>query len=332
MSELRVGIAGAGLIAGVHARAYGATVGVRVTAITDAVPGKAERLAADVGATAVASFDDLLECDLDIVSVCTPTPTHAQLAVAALDAGLNVLCEKPIGRTLADAHRIVTAAESAPGLLMVGHVSRFEPDHRRAKDLVGEGVVGELTMMSHSMTTSLPGWSQFGWLSDPELSGGPLVDLAVHSFDYLSWVNGSDAVRVHAVAADTAVGATTYALVHLRYANGAIARVETSWAHPASHGFKLAAELVGTEGRLSWDYDDLAEGFLHRAHGDTIRFDPLGELGYRAEIAAFVDAVLAGGPSPVSGGEGMAALRTSLAAVESVRTGETIDLTTWGLA
>jgi myo-inositol 2-dehydrogenase/D-chiro-inositol 1-dehydrogenase len=245
-------------------------------AIADPVPGKAERLAAEVGASTVESLAELVGCDLDILSVCTPTPTHAEIAIAALGAGLNVLCEKPIGRTVDDARRIVEAAESARGILMIGHVSRFELDHRQAKDIVEGGFLGDITMMSHSMTTSLPGWSQSGWLSDPELSGGPLVDLAVHSFDYLSWVSGSEVVRVHAVAADTPVGPATYAIVHLRYASGAIASVETSWAHPASHGFKLVAELVGTDGRLSWDYDHLAGGFLHRAQGETVRFDPLG--------------------------------------------------------
>lgn len=330
MSELKVGIAGAGLIAGVHMRAYAATDGVRVVAIADPVPGKAERLAAELGARAFDGIDDLLGADLDILSVCTPTPTHASLAIKGLQAGLSVLCEKPIARSLDDAHTIVEAAESAQGILMIGHVSRFEPDHRKAKDLVEGGYLGEITMMSHSVTTSLPGWSQFGWLSDTELSGGPLVDLAVHSFDFLSWVSGSQVVRVHAVGADTAVGATTYALVHLRYASGAIARVETSWAHPASHGFKLTAELVGTDGRVSWDYDHLAGGFLHRAEGDTVRFEPLGELGYHAEIASFVQAVRSGGPSPISGRDGLAALHTSLAAFESVRTGKTIDLTTLG--
>lgn len=329
MSDLRVGIVGAGLIGGVHGRAYGVTPGVRVVAVTDPVPGKADRLAAETGAQVVPDVEALLGSGLDIVSVCTPTPTHASLSIQALDAGLHVLCEKPIARSLGDARRLVEAAERARGLLMIGHVTRFEADHREAKRLVDEGHLGTVVMTSHSVTTSLPGWSQSGWLSDLELAGGPLVDLAVHTFDYLAWVTGSTPVRLHAVGADTAAGAATYALVHVRYASGAIAMVETSWAHPPSHGFKLAAELVGTEGRLSWDYDHLAGGFLHRAEGDTVRFDPLGELGFQVEIGAFVRAVRQGDPSPVSGRDGMAALRSSLAALESLQTGATIDLTSW---
>ena len=329
MRELRVGVAGAGLIAGEHVHAYAATPGVRVVAVADPVPDKAARLASTVGASVVADLDAILETGVDIVSVCTPPRSHAALTVQALQAGAAVLCEKPIARTLDDARRIVDASRDAAGIVMVGHVSRFEPDHRQAKQVVDAGHLGSVQMASHSMTTSLPGWSENGWLADIEESGGPLVDLAVHSFDYLAWATGSHPVRVHAVGADTAAGPSTYVLTNLRYASGAIGLVETSWAHPAAYGFKLRAELIGTEGRLSWDYDHLNGGTMYRTGGDTSWFDPLGDRGYLAEIGRFTEAVRSSGPSPVDAEEGLVALRTALAALESVRSGRTIDLTTW---
>jgi predicted dehydrogenase len=331
VSDLRVGVAGAGFIATAHVHAYAATPGVRVVAIADPVVAKARALASEVGAAAVADVDDLLAADLDIVSVCTPSPTHAALAVRALEAGLHVLCEKPIARTLDDARRIVAAGSTAPGVLMIGHVSRFEPDHRQAKDIVEAGHLGDIAMMSHSMTTSLPGWSEGGWFADPDQSGGPLVDLAVHSFDFLSWIAGSDPVRLHAVGADSAVGPNTYALVTVRYASGAIALVETSWAHPSSHGFKLRTEIVGTGGRLHWSYDDIAGGELFLADGASVRFDPLSDRGFHAELRSFIAAVRSGGPSPVPAAAGFTALRTALAAVESMATGTVVDLTEWGV-
>lgn len=327
-----MGIAGAGMIAGVHARAYAAMPGVRLVAVADPVAAKAERLAAEVGTEQPPDLDALLEADLDILSVCTPSPTHADLAVRALESGLSVLCEKPIARTLDDARRIVRASETAAGICMIGHVSRFEPDHLQAQQVVASGQLGRVHMMSHSITTSLPGWSEAGWLADIDLSGGPLVDLAVHSFDYLSWVTHSEPVRVHAVGADTAVGRATYAVTHVRYASGALGLVETSWAHPASHGFKVAVELVGDEGRLSWDYDSIAGGWLHRRTGSSTRFDPLGERGFTAEIRSFTEAVRHGAPSPVPARDGLSALRTALAALESLRSGAVVDLTTWGQA
>lgn len=329
-SELRIGVVGAGMIAGEHVRAYAAAHGARVVAVADPVVAKAERLAADVGAAAVPDLDAVLAVDVDIVSVCTPPLTHGQVAVRALEAGCSVLCEKPIARTLAEAHRIVQAAKSAPGMLMVGHVSRFEPDHAAAKAVVDSGQLGSVRMVSHSITTTMPHWSEGGWFADVAQSGGPLLDLGVHSFDYLSWVTSGTAVRVHAVGTATRAAGPGYALSTVRYDDGAIGTVESSWAHPVSHGFMLRAEIVGTEGRLSWDYDGMVSGVLHRDGHEPVRFEPLGARGYLAEIGCFVDAVRARLASPVPAEAGYDAARTALAAQESIDTGATVDLTRWG--
>jgi myo-inositol 2-dehydrogenase/D-chiro-inositol 1-dehydrogenase len=279
----------------------------------------------------MASLAQLVEAGVDLVSICTPSHTHADLTIQALDAGLHVLCEKPIARSLDDGRRIVEAGQASAGLLMIGHVSRFEPDHRQAKQVVEAGQLGAIQMMSHSMTSSMPGWSEVGWLGDTELSGGPLVDLAVHSFDFLSWVSGATPVRVHAVGADTASGPSTYALATLRYDSGALGLVETSWAHPVSHGFALSTELIGRDGRLSWSYDDIVGGVLNRADASSTTFEPLSDRGFRTEIQAFVEAVRSGQVSPVPAEQAFTSLRTALAALESVRTGQTIDLRVWGV-
>jgi myo-inositol 2-dehydrogenase/D-chiro-inositol 1-dehydrogenase len=194
------------------------------------------------------------------------------------------------------------------------------------------GMIGAVAMMTHSMTSAFPAWSEGGWLADPARSGGPLLDLAVHSFDYLAWVSGARAVRVHAVAGDTPVGPATYALATVRYDNGAMAQVQASWANPAARGFRLDCELVGSDGRVAWDYDSIRNGELHRGDGSSEVFFPLGERGYAAELAAFTEAARAGGPSPVPVEAGYEALRTALAAQRSLETGEPVDLTSWEAA
>jgi predicted dehydrogenase len=327
--SLRVGVMGAGLIAGCHVRAYAQTAGVEVVAIADPRVSKAEQLAASAGARACTDLDEVLALEPDIVSVCTPPASHADLTIRALEAGRHVLCEKPVALTVRDAERIRHAAEGSDRVAMIAHVSRFEPDHRSAKELVDAGAIGEVAMMVHSMTTSLPGWSEGGWLARPEESGGPLLDLSVHSFDYLAWVIGSPAVRVHAVAADSSAGPATYTLATVRYANGALGQVEASWAHPVARGFKAMVEILGTEGRISWDYDTINGGAIHLADGGVTWLDPLGERGYSREVEAFVHAVRTGGPSPVPVCDGVVATRTALAALHSVRTGEPVDVTTW---
>jgi predicted dehydrogenase len=336
MSDLlRVGIVGAGMIGGCHSRAYAATPGVEVAGVCDRREQKAEALAATTGAAVAADLDGLLDLGVDVVSVCTPPDSHVDLALRALDAGCHVMCEKPVALGLDDARLLLAAAGNAEAggrVVAIGHVSRFEPDHAAARQLVADGAIGRVAMMAHSITSPFPAWSEGGWLADPERSGGPLLDLAVHSFDYLAWVSGARAVRVHAVAGDTPVGPATYALATVRYDNGAMAQVQTSWANPASRGFRLDCQLVGTEGRLSWDYGSITTGRLHRDDGSGEVFDPLGERGYAAELAAFTEAARAGGPSPVPVEAGYEALRTALAARRSLVTGQPVDLTTWEVA
>src|SRR4051812_42078021 len=182
------------MIAGVHAHAYRESPDVRLVAVADPVPGKADRIAEQYDAKVVPDLAALLELGVDVIDICTPPTTHSDATVAALDAGCHVLCEKPITRTLDDARRVLAAAEAATGLLSIGQVARYGPDHRLAYDLATSGEIGQVRMISHSTTTSLPGWSEAGWLADLETSGGPLLDQAVHSFDYARWVVGSPAV------------------------------------------------------------------------------------------------------------------------------------------
>ena len=323
---LKAGIVGAGYIARSHADGYRAHPGVQLAYVADPVLPKAKELARQYGAGALATAAELIGSDVDLISVCTPTPTHADVAVAALAAGKNVLCEKPIGRFVADSQRIVDAARVAPGLLMVGHVSRFEPDHLAAMQLVAAGRIGRVRMMSQSITAAFPDWSQGGWFGDAQLSGGPLVDLAIHSFDYLTWVCGSTPVRVQAVGSRRPDGLTDYAVATVRYASGALAVVETSWAHPTSQGLSVATELTGTDGRINWDYDGIALGEMHTRKGLHRRFSPLGSRGFRAEIAAFVDAVANRASSPVPAEDALTALRVALAAAKSITTGRAVDL------
>jgi predicted dehydrogenase len=330
MSEsLRVGVVGAGLIAGRHVRAYAKAEGVDVVAVADTRLAKAEQLAATVGGKAFTRLDEMLALETDAISICTPPSSHAELTVRALQAGRHVLCEKPVALSLRDAERIEEAAAASDRVVMIGHVLRYEPDHRAAKDLVEAGQIGDVAMVVHATTTSLPGWSEGGWLVRPEESGGPLLDLAVHGFDYLAWVIGSPAVRVHAVAADSPAGPATYGLATVRYASGAMGQVEASWAHPAGRGFTTMVEIAGSEGRITWDSGSVNGGAIHLADGAVTWLDPVGERGYTSEIAAFAEAVRAGGPSPVPVSDGVAATRTALAALHSARTGEPVDLTTW---
>jgi predicted dehydrogenase len=137
-------------------------------------------------------------------------------------------------------------------------------------------------------------------------------------------------MRVTALAADTDAGASTYALITLRMANGSVATVETSWAHPVAHGFHLITEIAGSEGRLRWTYDGIVLGSMVDREGRTTRFDPLADRGFRSEIGAFVHAIRHGLEPPVTAVEARSALATAVAARESVRTRTPVSMSQGG--
>lgn len=326
---IRVAIVGAGFIAHAHAAAYASLPDVDLVMIADPRRNEAERLAATYGARAETSAEAVWRSDVDVVSICTPTPTHAELSIAGLRAGKHMLCEKPIAGNVADAEAILEAAASAETTgtrFMVGHVSRFEADHLKAKAVLDSGDIGTLRMASQSITGPFPDWSSDGWFADSEKSGGPLVDLAIHSFDYLAWLFAKPVVRVSTVGVWSKIALPTYALSTLSFDGGGLATVEVSWAHPTSEGLRVRTEIAGTRGRISWNYADIAA--MRVVQEGSVPKDVLmpGENSFKAQIRSFIDSIQNGTPVAVGAREALTALRIALAADESVRTGLPVPL------
>lgn len=321
---LRVGIFGAGFIAQVHAAACAATPGVELAVIADPRLHKAQELADHYGARAVAEIDDVLASDVAAVSVCTPTPTHAAISIAAMRAGKHVLCEKPMARSLADATAMIEAARETGMKLMVGHVTRYEPDHLRAKELLDRGAVGPLRMAFQSITGPFPEWSSGGWFANVAQSGGPVVDLAIHSFDSLLWFFDRPVTRVAAIGTKSKIDLYSYALVTLSFDGGGLGLVESSWSHPRAQDLLARTELVGANGRISWDYADMASMYLIGDDTPRRNFVMLGEQSFAQQIAAFAACIERDTPPPIPGQQALETLRVALAAYESLETGRAV--------
>lgn len=324
---IRVGIIGAGYAGALHANGYAALPArmAAVTVVADRHLDRAANLASRHGAVAVASLDEMLEAGVDAISICTSPASHAELANRAMRAGRHVLCEKPLARTLAQAESMLEVSNQAGAKLMAAHVTRFEPEHSRAREVVARGDIGRLRMASHSITSGFPDWNPH-WYADEVQSGGPLLDMAIHSFDYLLWLFNSPAVRVYATGAQGPRGLFTYASAAIRVADGGMGLVETSWAHPSSQPLQLSAELVGTAGRLAWDYAGISSMTLVEPESGRQDFVMLGENSFAAQIASFVGCIDGDTAPPVPAEAGLAALRVSLAAAESAATGRAVDL------
>ncbi|MEV5610635.1 Gfo/Idh/MocA family oxidoreductase [Streptomyces sp. NPDC052225] len=330
MARLDVGLIGAGGIARAHLPAWTA-LGARVTILS--TDGRAEQLAAkyaEFGVTAVSSLPDLLD-RCTVVDVCTPTFTHRELALDAITAGKHVVCEKPLALTVADAEEMTEAARAAGVLLFPAHVVRYFPAYAALAVSVARGDLGAPAVLRFTRSGCFPVWAP--WFADPALSGGILVDQMIHDFDFARLLAG-DVVRVHArlrgkqepgaVAGDVATGTAV-----LTHASGAISHVLGVWGLP-DLPFRTTFRVAGPGGILEHDstaptgFRVLAQG--SRPLGEGIPRSPMTESPYLTELRDFAAAV-AGGPAPrVSARDGVEAVRIALAAAESARTGDPVEL------
>lgn len=325
---LRVGVVGVGTMGRTHAAAYTRLPNAQLVGFYDMATEAAQRTASQFGVKAFDSYGALLQ-EVDIVDICTPTPTHLELVVKAAEAGKHILCEKPLGRTLQQCEQMIEAASKAGVTLMPAQVLRFFPEFKQARDLVLAGAVGTPVAIRTRRGGPYPRAAN-DWYADFEQSGGPILDMVIHDFDWLRWTFG-EAERVFAKALTfKGLDHIDYALITLRLRSGAIAHVEANWADPG--GFKVDFEIAGDAGMIAFDSryatpltvakQDAGGG----GGGVAVPESPLAEDPYFLEIQHFVDSVAAGQPPSITAEDGMKAVEIALAAIESVQTGKVVRL------
>lgn len=322
----KAGIIGAGYIAESHGHGYAALENVTLTVVADRNLARAKTLASQYQAEAVRDLEALLASDVDLVSICTPTPSHAELANALMRGGKHVLCEKPIARTLQEAQSMIDTAEQSGVKLMVAHVSRYEADHLKAKNILEKGEIGALRMAFHAITSPYPGWSDQNWLGDQTKSGGPVVDLAIHSVDYLMWLFKCPVRRVYALGTQKKNGQHHYVLLNLQFENGGLGLIESSWAHSQGSPLCCRVELCAEGGRIAWDYNQI-DGMQTWIEGKgPLSYVLEGENSFAAQISDFLHCIENDLPAPISGVEARDALQVCLAAQESLGSGQSVEV------
>ena len=192
---LKIGVIGNGSISGVHLRAYKLNPHAEIYALCDINKERCDRRGDEYGVPADRRFTDvndmLKACpELDAVSVCTWNAAHAACAIAALNAGKHVLCEKPMCMTVEEAETMKAAAEKSGKLLMIGFVRRFGNDCDVLRDFIDNGYFGDIyyAKATYLRRKGCPG----GWFGDKARSGGgPLIDLGVHVIDLCRFLMGN---------------------------------------------------------------------------------------------------------------------------------------------
>ncbi|HUT75073.1 MAG TPA: Gfo/Idh/MocA family oxidoreductase [Armatimonadota bacterium] len=327
-----VGIIGCGGMGSGHAARFASFPDAQVVACADVVEERAQRLAAEHGARAYGDGRRLLaDRRVDIAVICTPTPFHAPLIEAAAKRGKHIFSEKPLARTLAEARRAIAAAEEAGVRLMVGHVLRFFPEYALAKRLLDEGAVGRPAVARTARCSGHP-QPPADWYGDYAMSGGVLVDMAIHDIDFLLWCFGP-AERVYCKAlTHRGPALTDYGLVTVRFRNRVIAHVEGSWAHTPGI-FYTQLEIAGDRGLIEYDSDTAVPLRVwrkpkrgSRAPAVVVPESPLADSPYAAEVREFMDCVRTGRQPSVTPEDAYRALEVALAAEQSTLRGEVVAL------
>ena len=321
---MRVGLIGAGFMGGVHLEAYASIPDVEVVGIADARIEAAVAGAEMVGARPYASYEDLVAGeDVEVVDVCLPTAFHRDLAVRAAGEGRHVILEKPIARTMEDAQQILDAFSGDGPRLFVGHVVRFFPEYVGIKQKFDAGDLGTVGVIRTSRRSPfLLGWND--WYADWRVSGGVLLDLVIHDFDYLRWTLG-EVERVYARGMlGREYNRLDYVLVTLRFESGAIAHVEGHWGYPGP--FNYSIEVAGSEALVTVNSTEPAALQMIGGSQEEIPNLASGASPYEKELEHFIHCIATGEEPIVQAQEACEALRIGLAATESVLTGEPVTL------
>ena len=340
---MKIGLVGTGLMGTMHAAAWVAA-GATLAGCLAETETEAARLAEQYGARVFPSLAALLAA-VDVVDLCTPTHLHAEMVLAAAQAGRHVVCEKPLARTVDQARAAVAACRRAGVQLLVAQVVRYFPEYALAKAQVDSGHIGRPAVLRLARCGFRPRRPTANWFVDEEKSGGLILDLMIHDFDYARWVAGeveSVYCRLtppgdYALALLTHRGAASGNERNpFRIHSGALSHVAAAWAYPPPV-FRTRLEIAGDAGLIEFD-SHLAspiESLLQQPAGDLpavgVPASPLRENPYELEIKEFYHALKNGAPARVTAEDGLMAVVIAHAAIESARTGRAVHVIPEGL-
>lgn len=334
MSEhLKAAVIGVGAMGRNHVRVYTEIAQTRLVGVADASLQTGQQIAAKHGVPAYADYRELLEREKpDVVTVAVPTRYHREVAETAMAAGADVLVEKPIAATVDEAQALIDAAQTFGRRLMVGHIVRFSPAIQALKEHLAGGELGKIFQIVCRRVGPFP----------PRVRDvGVVIDLAPHDLDVMRFISGAEPVRVFA---------ETERRIHtehedlmmalLRFDNQITGLLDINWLTPqkvrevavlGEQGMFRADDLTqdlffyenAEVSGSAWSHLSILKGV---SEGRMVRYPIRRYEPLRAELEAFTFAVLNDTPAPVSGADGLAALRLALAVVESGKTQRVIEV------
>lgn len=343
--SIKVGIIGCGKIAQVrHIPEYEANPDAEIAGLYDLNQERAKELAEKYGAAAYASYEELLaDPEIDAVSVCAANNAHAEISIAALNAGKHVLCEKPMAVTLEECEAMVAAAKKAGRYLMIGQNQRLAKAHSKAKELIAQGEIGKVltfrTIFGHGgpETWSVDPGKNVWFFDKTKAAMGAMADLGIHKTDLIQYILGEKVVETQAVlatldkrdASGELIGVDDNAICIYKMEGGAIGTMTASWTY---YGAEDNTTIIyGTKGMMRL-YDD-PEYAVKIIYADGTRTDyQIDKIQTNDNqlssgvIDLFVQSLVENTPPEISGESVLSAMKAVFASIESSKTGKTIRI------
>ena len=322
---LKVGVIGVGGIAGTHFPGWKSSENAELVGLADPFEAVLERVAKaqDVSKTYTKPEDLINDPDIDLIDICTPSAYHAPLAIAALNAGKHVICEKPLAPTPQDISQMIEARDKSGKYLMTAQHFRFQNDTQALKREIETGILGDVYharswMLRRNMLPIGP-----GFIYKKNSGGGPCIDIGVHILDLTLWMMGHPKpVAVSGVTQDKLsripgafsswgngvipqdMDVEEFASAFVRFDNGATLILEVSWMlhhNTQGKGEDMQMWLYGTQSGLHWPSNQLttSNNDTKRHHDVQLSKVNDGMEAHAAECVAFAKAIADGAPSPV---------------------------------
>lgn len=330
---VRVGVIGAGRIGKIHARNLVTSVpGAIVTAIADPIYDAAVGLADQLKISmATADFQEVIQHpEVDAVAICSSTNTHAEMIIAAARAGKHIFCEKPIAYDLDRIDEAIYEVETAKVLFQIGFNRRFDPNFKKARDLVAAGKVGLPHIVRITSRDPAPPPIEY-----VKVSGGIFFDMTIHDFDMARYLTGSEVDEIFAVGGvlvDPQIGEAgdiDTAVVTLRFKNGAIGVIDNS--RKAVYGYDQRVEVFGSDGVVMVSNETPDRHLFGDAHGmhsskPLYFFLERYNQSFIEEMCQFIQSIQQGSTPPVTGIDGRIPVVMAKAATKSARENRPVRL------
>lgn len=326
---MKVAVIGCGTMGRTHALQLVKIPGIQLVGVCSTRMETAQALADQCGTQAFCSFEDLIDqTDPDAISICLPTPLHKEYVLKTAALGKHIICEKPIANSLRDAREMIDVCRQRNVRLFIGHVVRFFPSYMNINSIVANGAIGKPMVVHARRAGPHPGEAK-AWYNQLSDSGGVIMDLMIHDIDYLRGLLG-EVKTVYAFNRKT--DRIDYALVTLRFESGAMANLEGFWGFPGP--FETKIDISGDKGTICSDSGksvalkvrksrELSAKPLPKevAVPETTGYDP-----YFGQLQHFLECIRNGQEPIVTAEDSLKAMEIALAAIESVRTSQPIDM------